>query len=74
MANAEASEWQRKVIMAFFALLLAAGIVIYWVWGILYETWYPFTRENISIYTIVAPLIAFGAIGLVLYWKKPSSA
>jgi len=74
MADAEGSEWQRKVILTFFALLLIAGIAIYWIWGILYDTWYPFTRGNIGIYTIVAPLVAFGAIGLLLYRKRPSSA
>lgn len=74
MADGEGSEWQRKVIMAFWALLLVAGIAIYWIWGVLYDTWNPFTRGNIGIYTIYVPLIAFGVIGLLLYRKKPSAA
>lgn len=74
MADGEGSEWQRKVIMAFWALLLIAGIAIYWIWGVLYDTWNPFTRGNIGIYTIYVPLIAFGVIGLLLYRKKPSAA
>jgi len=74
MADGEGSEWQRKVIMAFWALLLIAGIAIFWIWGVLYDTWYPFTRGNIGIYTIYVPLIAFGVIGLLLYRKKPSAA
>ncbi len=74
MAEGEGSEWQRKVILTFFALLLVAGIAIYWIWGTIYGTWYPFTQGNIGIYTIVVPLVAFGLIGLLLYRKKPSAA
>ena len=74
MADAEGSEWQRKVIVAFFAVLLVAGIAVYWIWGILYDTWYPFTQGNIGIYTIYVPLIAFGVIGLLLFRKRPASA
>jgi len=74
MADGEWSEWQRKVIMSFWALLLIAGIAIFWIWGILYDTWYPFTKGNIGIYTIYVPLIAFGVIGLLLYRKKPTAA
>jgi len=74
MADAEGSEWQRKVIVAFFAVLLVAGIAVYWIWGILYDTWYPFTQGNIGIYTIYVPLIAFGVIGLLLFRKRPTSA
>jgi hypothetical protein len=74
MAEGDASEWQRKVISSFFALLLIAGIAVYWIWGTIYGTWNPFTRGNIGIYTIVVPLVAFGIIGLLLYRKKPAGA
>jgi uncharacterized RDD family membrane protein YckC len=74
MADEDGSEWQRKVVITFFALLLIAGIAVFWIWGILYDTWYPFNRGNIGIYTIYVPLIAFGVIGLLLYRKKPAAA
>lgn len=74
MADEDGSEWQRKVIVTFFALLLIAGIAVFWIWGVLYDTWYPFNRGNIGIYTIYVPLIAFGLIGLLLYRKKPATA
>lgn len=74
MAEAEGAEFQRKAVLAFFTMLLVAGIAIYWAWGVMYDTWYPFTRGNIGIYTIYVPLIVFGAIGILLYRKKPQSA
>jgi uncharacterized RDD family membrane protein YckC len=74
MADDEASEWQRKVIMTFSALLLISGIAIFWIWGVIYNIWNPFTRGGIGIYTIYVPLIAFGAIGILLYRKKPTKA
>ena len=73
MADAEGAEFQRKVIRSFFALLLIAGIAVFWIWGIVYDIWYPFTRGNIGIYTIYVPLMVFGAIGLLLYSKKIAS-
>ncbi|OGS57018.1 MAG: hypothetical protein A3K60_04055 [Euryarchaeota archaeon RBG_19FT_COMBO_56_21] len=75
MADGDVAEFQRKIIFAFFALLLIAGIVVYWIWGLVHDTWNPFTdRGNIGIYTIYVPLIAFGVIGILLYRKKPVKA
>lgn len=73
MADAEGSELQRKLFSGFFAILLITGLAVYWFWGITYNTWNPFTRGNIGIYTIYVPLIAFGLIGLLLY-RKPTTA
>ena len=72
MAEGEGSEFQRKAALGFFVALLAAGILIYWGWGLMYGTWYPFDRGDIAIYTIYTPLIAFGVIGVLLFRKKPS--
>ncbi|HUV61052.1 MAG TPA: hypothetical protein VMW71_02670 [Thermoplasmata archaeon] len=75
MAEAEGAEFQRKAAFVFFVALLAAGILVYWGWAVMYGTWYPFDRGNIGIYTIYAPLIAFGVIGMLLFRKKrPSRA
>ncbi len=71
MAEPEGTEFHRKMTFSFFAVLFIAGLVIYWAWGVLYDTWYPFDRGNIGIYTVYVPLIAFGVIGMLLYRKKP---
>lgn len=73
MAEAEGSELQRKVAYYFFMLLLVSGVLLYWFWGLAFDTWSPFTRGNIGIYTIYSPLIAFGLIGMLLYRRKKSS-
>ncbi|MGQ9587836.1 MAG: hypothetical protein ACUVT7_05600 [Thermoplasmata archaeon] len=70
MAEGEGAEFQRKAILAFYVLFLIAGIAIYWVWGLMFDTWYPFTRGNIGIFTVYVPLIAFGVIGVLLYGRK----
>jgi hypothetical protein len=74
MAEAEGSEFQRKVAFLFFTVLMISGVLLYWFWGLAYDTWSQLTRGNIGIYTIYTPLIAFGIIGMLLYRKKPSSA
>ena len=73
MADPEGGEFQRKSVFTFYTLLLIGGIAVYWIWGLLYNTWNPFTKDNIAIYVICAPLIAFGAIGMLLYRKKAPS-
>lgn len=74
MADSDTAEFQRKAILGFFALLLIAGIVLYWAWGLWYDTWNPFNRGDIGIYTVYVPLMAFGIIGILLYRKKPVKA
>lgn len=69
----EGAEFQRRLAFMFSAVLLGLGVVIYWFWGLVYDTWYPFTRGNIGIYTIYMPLVAFGIIGMLLYRKKGAS-
>ena len=73
MAEPEGSEGGRKIALMLSALLLIAGIALYWIWGIMYDTWYPFTQGNIGIFSIYVPLIAFGIIGILLYRKKPAA-
>lgn len=70
MAEPEGFEFQRKITFTFSTILLIAGILLYWFWGLKYDTWSPFTRGNIGIYTIYTPLIAFGIIGMLLSRKK----
>ena len=74
MPEGSAAEFQRKATLAFYVILLVAGLIIYWVWGLLYDTWFPFTRGNIGVYTIFIALISFGVIGILLYRKRPASA
>lgn len=74
MAVPEDAGFPRKAALAFYTILLAAGIALYWIWGVLYGTWNPFTRDNIAIYVVCAPLIAFGVIGILLYRAKKPQA
>jgi uncharacterized membrane protein YphA (DoxX/SURF4 family) len=70
MAEPEGAETGRKIALVLSTLLLVAGIALYWVWGIMYDTWYPFNQGNIGVYSIYLPLIAFGIIGILLYRKR----
>lgn len=74
MAEPEGAEFQRKAAFTFYALLLIGGIAVYWIWGMLYGTWYPFTKGNIAIYAVCMPMVAFGVIGTLLYRKKSPKA
>jgi len=74
MAESFGAEFQRKAAFIFYIALLVGGIALYWAWGILYDTWNPFTKDNIAIYVICAPMIAFGLIGVLLYRKKRPAA
>lgn len=73
MAEPEGAEFQRKAIFSFYMFLLIGGIALYWIWGLLYGTWNPFTHGNIAIYVVCAPMIVFGIIGMLLYKKKSAA-
>jgi lipopolysaccharide export LptBFGC system permease protein LptF len=70
MAESDGADFQRKGALTFYTLLLAGGIALYWIWAVLYDTWYPFTKGNIAIYVVYMPMIAFGVIGILLYKRK----
>ncbi len=70
MAEPEGSEVNRKLGLLISAILLIAGIGLYWVWGIMFGTWYPFTQGNIGVYSIYVALIGFGVVGILLFRKK----
>jgi len=74
MSNGDPSEFQRKTLLMFSVFLLVLGVAIFWGWGVLYDTWYPFNRGNVGIYTIYLPLILFGILGILLTRKKPAKA
>jgi uncharacterized membrane protein YphA (DoxX/SURF4 family) len=74
MSNGDPSEFQRKMLLMFSVFLLVLGIAIFWGWGVMYGTWYPFNRDNVGIYTIYLPLILFGILGILLTRKKPAKA
>jgi len=74
MAEPEGADVSRKLALGVSTLLLIAGIALYWSWGLMFDTWYPFTRGNIGVFSIYAPLIAFGIIGILLYRKRPASS
>jgi len=74
MVETEGAEFQSKATFAFYMLLFIGGVALYWIWGMLYGIWYPFSSGNIAIYVLYAPMIAFGVIGMLLYRKKKTPA
>ncbi len=74
MTEPEGREFQRKILFSFSMLLLVGGVLLYWYWGIKFDTLNPFTRDNIGIYAIYSPMIAFGIIGMLLFKKKRLAA
>ena len=58
--------FMRRLIVGFYAMLLAGGLIFYWTWSLLYDTW-----TDIGVYSLSAVLIGFGAVGLALYSIKP---
>lgn len=64
------SAFPRRAKMAISAILIIAGFVMYWTWGIIYGSWNIFDREFIGVYAIVIVLVAFGILGLLLSVKQ----
>ena len=65
----ESSETPRKILFAFSILLIMAGLIMYFVWGILYNSWNILLVENMGVYAVTIILICFGIVGALLYSK-----
>lgn len=57
----------RTVIFYGYAFALSVGVLLYVMWGILYNAWNVFAAENIGIYALVILLVIFGLTGMLLY-------
>ncbi len=65
----ESAEMPRKILFAFSILLIMAGLIMYFVWGILYNSWNILLVENMGVYAVTIILICFGIVGAFLYSK-----
>ena len=65
----ESAETPRKILFAFSILLIMAGLIMYFVWGILYNSWNILLVENMGVYAVTVILICFGIVGAFLYSK-----
>ncbi len=57
----------RTVVFYGYGFLLSMGVLLYVVWGILYNSWNIFAAENIGIYALVILMVVFGLAGMLLY-------
>jgi ABC-type dipeptide/oligopeptide/nickel transport system permease component len=53
------------IALAFYSLMLLAGITLWLGWGILYNNWF-----DPGVYSISIVLLGFGFLGVLLYGKK----
>ncbi len=65
----ESAETLRKILFASSILLIMAGLIMYFVWGILYNSWNILLVENMGVYAVTIILICFGIVGAFLYSK-----
>ena len=66
----EQDQIPQRFLIAFYSLLLTLGITIYVAWGIMYDSWNIFERENLGIYALTVVLVGFGFVGILLYTIK----
>ena len=64
------AEIPAKVMVGFYAALLALGLAIYIGWGLMYGSWNIFDRSNIGVYSSTVLLCGFGVVGIILYITK----
>ena len=64
------SEFPRKAAYWFYLLLALGGIAFYLGWGIYYNSWNLFDRENAGVYAVTVLMLGFGLTGLLLYRPK----
>ncbi len=67
MSGTKADNVPRLVAKWLYFLMIFAGIGLYLIWGVLYNSWNIFTVENSGIYALTVLLVGFGIVGSVLY-------
>ncbi len=67
MSDVEANDVPRLVAKWLYFLMIFAGITLYLVWGIMYNSWNIFTVANSGIYALTVLLVGFGIVGYLLY-------
>jgi hypothetical protein len=60
----------RKMVALFYGLVLAGGLAIYIVWGIMYGAWNILDISNIAMYSVFFVMVGAGVVGLMLYGSK----
>lgn len=64
------SEFPKRVAYWFYLLLALGGLAFYLGWGIYYNSWNLFARENIGVYAVTVLMVGFGLTGMLLYGRK----
>ncbi len=73
MPEQEIDETQRKIWFAISVIFIIAGILFYWSWGLLFNTWDIFRTENLGAYVLTVLLLGFGIVGALLTKKKKTA-
>ncbi len=69
MSETKADDVPRLAAKWLYFLMIFAGIGLYLVWGVLYNSWNILTVENSGIYALTVLLVGFGIVGYLLYSK-----
>lgn len=70
MPEEETSDTQRKLWFTVSIVLIIAGVIFYWSWGVMYNTWDILRTESLGAYVLTVLLIGFGLVGALLTRKK----
>ncbi|MBM4249191.1 MAG: hypothetical protein FJ149_07100 [Euryarchaeota archaeon] len=66
MTGSEGATRRFNPARAFYVLLLASGVALYFLWAIVYDAWL-----DIGLYSIVVLMVSFGLVGYLLYGIAP---
>ena len=58
--------YPKRAVKTFSLLLIVAAALLYWIWGISYDSWNIFAAENMGIYSLFVVLLGFGLFGYLL--------
>jgi hypothetical protein len=67
---AEESAFPRKVLFWVYAFLLSCGVILYVIFGVVFNEWNIFRPENSGLYAVFVLLVGFGLVGMLLY-RRP---
>ena len=64
---AEELPFPRRIVAGFYFFLILMGILFYFSWGVLYNSWDITRPDNVGVYALTVVLLGFGITGFLLY-------
>jgi len=71
---ADGPDFVKKLAERLYLLLFLLGVLFYFAWSLVYDTWDITKAENMGVYALAILMVGFGITGFFLYREPAKTA